>query len=576
MTYELFIFIGITSVISLACGALPAKAGEELALNGTKGLTCWIVHGTTRVKPDDLPTGNQIVTIKAAKNEYEPFQVILRAEGENLKKVDVSASDLMEKNGHRIKKENITLFREHYVYVRTPSHRCENPPGWYPDALIPFINPITGERITEARPPYQRGLGGCRFVATPFDLWQGINQPIWVDVYVPKDAAAGEYTGNLTITYGEQAQSRSVEIPVNLTVWDFALPDVPSMQADFGSYHRAAKWYDIEPGSEEYRQLELSYCRAMAEHRISPMIPDYLHPKPNSDGSISTEETHAQLKQFIETMRVNSFHIRFGTNSPFRDPLKEDREKALRYLRELYNYLDANGWADMAYTYMIDEPNDPEAYNRVRVFADLLHEAHPKLKFLCTEQTTPQNPDWGDFYGYVDIWTPLWPLHDEANAKERLNAGDVLWSYTALCQGSEVSPFWELDFPVLNYRIPMWMSWRYQMTGLLYWTTVYWEQVKDSWLDQLTYRGRYNGEGSLFYPGADAGFAGPVTSIRLKNIREGMEDYEYFKILEDLGDREFVDAKVREISQTWFEWEKNPDKLYQVREEIAKRIEEMK
>ena len=114
------------------------------------------------------------------------------------------------------------------------------------------------------------------------------------------------------------------------------------------------------------------------------------------------------------------------------------------------------------------------------------------------------------------------------------------------------------------------------MTGLLYWTTVYWEQVKDSWLDQLTYRGRYNGEGSLFYPGADAGFAGPVTSIRLKNIREGMEDYEYFKILEDLGDREFVDAKVREISQTWFEWEKNPDKLYQVREEIAKRIEEMK
>ena len=565
MAYELLIFIGIASVIYLAYGALPAKADE--------GLTYWIVHGTARIKPDDLPMGNQTIAIKAAKNEYEPFQVILRAEDENLKNVDVSVSDLVGENGHRIEKENIALFREHYVHVRMPSYRCENPPGWYPDALIPFTNPVTDERITEARPPYQRGLGGCRFVAAPFDLWQGINQPIWVDVYVPKDAAAGEYTGNLTITYSERAQSRSFEIPVNLTVWDFALPDVPSMQADFGSYHRAAKWYDIAPGSEEYRQLELRYCQAMAEHRISPMIPDYLHPKPNPDGSISTEETHAQLKQFIETMRVNSFRIRFGTGSPFRDPLKEDREKSLRYLRELYDYLNDNGWAEMAYTYMIDEPNDPEAYDRVRLFADLLHEAHPKLKFQCTEQTTPQNPDWGDFYGYVDIWTPLWPLHDEANAKERLNAGDVLWSYTALCQGSEVSPFWELDFPVLNYRIPMWMSWRYQMTGLLYWTTVYWEQVKDPWLDQLTYRGRYNGEGSLFYPGADAGFAGPVTSIRLKNIREGMEDYEYFKILADLGEREFVDAQVREISQTWFEWERNPDKLYQVREQIAKRIE---
>ncbi|MBM3237252.1 hypothetical protein FJZ31_13245 [Candidatus Poribacteria bacterium] len=160
--YELFIFTGIASVIHLAYGASPAQVDD--------GLTYWIIHGTTRVKPDDLSTGNQTVAIKAAKNEYEPFQVILRAADENLTKVDVSVSDLVGKNGHRIEKENITLFREHYVHVRVPSYRCENPPGWYPDALIPFINPITGERITEAHPPYQRGLGGCRFVAHTHQL----------------------------------------------------------------------------------------------------------------------------------------------------------------------------------------------------------------------------------------------------------------------------------------------------------------------------------------------------------------------------------------------------------------------
>jgi hypothetical protein len=133
-----------------------------------------------------------------------------------------------------------------------------------------------------------------------------------------------------------------------------------------------------------------------------------------------------------------------------------------------------------------------------------------------------------------------------------------------------------LDFPVLNYRIPMWGSWRYQMTGLLYWSVIFWERVNDPWLDQLTIYGRYNGDGSILYPGADAEIAGPVTSIRLKNIREGMEDYEYFKVLEDLGDKEFVDKQVREIIQTWFSWEPNPDRLMEARERLAKRILELR
>jgi len=526
------------------------------------GLTYWVTHGTTRVKPDVAPADNKAVAIKAAKNEYEPFQVILRSQ-ENLRKADVVVSDLVGANGRQIGKENIALFREHYIYVRVPSSRCDNPPGWYPDALIPFVNPVTGERVQTK---------DARFVAAPFDIWKGINQVIWVDVFAPKDTTAGDYAGHLTVTVdGEEA----LRIPINLTVWDFALPDIPSVQADFGSYNRVARWHDMDAGSEEFRQIELRYCQAMAAHRICPMIPSYLHPKPNPDGSISTEETHAQLRDFIETMRVNSFRIRFGTRYPYPDPLGEDRDKAIRYLRNLYDYLDANGWAEMSYTYIIDEPNDAEAYDRVRAFAQLLHEAHPKLKFLCTEQTKTQNPDWGDFYGYVDIWVPLWPLHDEENAQGRLNAGDELWSYTALCQGKEPSPFWQLDFPVLNYRIPMWGSWRYQMTGLLYWSVVYWDRVKDPWLDQLTIYGRYNGDGSLLYPGADAGIDGPVASIRLKNIREGMEDYEYFKILADLGDERFVDDQVRELFQTWFSWEKNPDRLMETRERLAQKILEL-
>ncbi len=329
----LFVFLFIACVTLLASSNCLAAE-----------LTHWVIHGTTRARPDAEPEGTRTAVIKAARNEYEPFQVILRSQ-ENLRKLGVAVSDLVGADGRKIGKENITLFREHYIHVRVPSYRNDNPPGWYPDALIPFVNPVTGERV-EAKE--------TRFVAAPFDIWAGQNQAVWVDVFVPKDAEAGDYAGELTVTVGG---TEALKVPISLTVWDFALPDVPSMQAHFGGYTRAATWHEVDANSEEFRQIELRYCEAMADHRICPEIPGHLHPKANPDGSISTEETHAQLKEFMETMRVNSFQIKFGTRSPYSDPLGEDRDKAIRYLRNLYDYLDENGWAEMSYTYMIDSSN---------------------------------------------------------------------------------------------------------------------------------------------------------------------------------------------------------------------------
>src|SRR5262249_29529070 len=49
----------------------------------------------------------------------------------------------------------------------------------------------------------------------------GQNQPFWLTAHVPKDAAAGDYTATLTVTVGGQKQ----DVPVQLHVFDFVLPD---------------------------------------------------------------------------------------------------------------------------------------------------------------------------------------------------------------------------------------------------------------------------------------------------------------------------------------------------------------
>ncbi|RPH38100.1 MAG: DUF4091 domain-containing protein, partial [Planctomycetota bacterium] len=125
-------------------------------------------------------------------------------------------------------------------------------------------------------------------------------------------------------------------------------------------------------------------------------------------------------------------------------------------------------------------------------------------------------------------------------------------------------------FPLLNYRIPGWTSRRYNLTGLYYWTVVYWAEV-DPWTNPLTFMKQYNGDGSLFYPGGDAGIDGPVASMRLKALRDGLEDYEYLVLAGAAGAE-----KAAAVAKSWTTWETDPAKVAEARDELARLILEKK
>ena len=527
-------------------------------------MAVWTMGASDRAQPETAPNWQKTVSIQCARNEYEPFQVVVTAQGGDITVTGVEASDLAGEGGKTIPKSAITLYREHFIEVKQPSSRCTTPPGLWPDPLIPFVNPVDGAPIKEAR-----------FVALPCEVKTGKNQPFWADVFVPKDAAAGAYKGKVTVT---AEGLPAIEVPVELKVWDFALPDTSSVKSEFGGMGGAAASHKMKPNDPAWRPIEMRYLEACAAHRITPQIPGYMRPKANPDGTLDTSATHAEMKAFVERLHVNAISVPF---TAYKDPLKAGRELTKKCLDNYYQYLKENGWEKKNYIYILDEPNDEKAYEEVRQRAAVAHEANKGLRVLCTEQTVSSDPKWGTLVGAVDIWVPLWPLHDEKTAAERLAAGDELWSYTALCQGKPESPFWETDFPVLNYRVPLWINWRCHMTGLLYWSMVYWKGGLDMWTDAMTYLPKgaklgYNGEGSLFYPGADAGIDGPVASMRLKNIREGMEDYEYMQMLADMGERAFVDEVVQSVGRSWFDWEKDPAKLYAARARLAEKIVEKK
>jgi hypothetical protein len=591
------ILLGLSIFILNSC--------SKTAVNSEVKLT--VLSSLERIGQDQPLFGETQAAIKAAKNEVESFQVVVGALQKSFRVVNAEMSDLTGSEG-TIGKENITLYRAEYARVRRSSPRAQLPPGLYTDPLVPFINPITGKPI-EPFNQYRVKWGtpfissGFHMYALPFDVWKGQNQPVWVDVYIPKNAAAGEYSGTFTVKldnfpepYGPKTDSiktKEISIPVSLTVWDFTLPDGPTHRNHFGS----VRWpipslFGVERDSEKALEIERRYCQMMADHHINPPIPESLMPEVNRDGSLKIiPSRHEALKKYIEDLHVTDFDI---PTAPFEDMTTTNRAKAIRYYKEIYKYVKDNGWDKRAYVYMLDEPNLKENYEEVLALGALVHEAAPQLRCLVVEQTYKQDPSWPDIDPAVDIWCPLWAFIDRETINEKISHGDEVWSYTALSQRApdyhpkynEVkdydSPYWHLDALLTSYRTPTWINWQYKINGVLYWSSVTISRtltgVMDPWLLPAfsESESQFNAGGYLLYPGVPCGIDGPIPCIRLKVLRDGMEDYEYFALLEQLAGRDSVTNLVNRVAPEWWNSSEDPKVINSTRELIANEILRLK
>jgi hypothetical protein len=545
----------------------------------------WVSDPLIRIQPSTPPGPAASIEVAGAKNEIESFQVIITSPARKLEDVSATVSDLEDGHGNRISHSSIKLYRQEYVYVRNPSPYSTEAPAWWPDALVPFINPydgkpVSGMRLTreevQGRVSYK--LSGARFPGNGFTVWPGKNQPLWADVSIPGDAVAGTYTGKFSV---QLTAAEVLELPLKLTVWNFALPDGLPFTTQFGNLEGVAASHGAARGSEEALEIEKRYAAVLSEHRIAAPIPSSLYPPIRRDGTVDWKKTHLQLKRYLNSNSTGPFRIPNFPNPEFQG---KGRKTLIRYLQTYFEYLKANGWEKAAYYSPLQEPNSRESYARVRTYARVVHEAEPRIRFLCTEQPYMQDASWGELQGDVDIWCPLFAFFDAESADQARQRGEQVWVYTALCQKSppyhpqfskvsaQPTLFWQIDFPLTNYRLPFWLNWHYGIQGLIYWSAVHWKNPdRDVWTDP-GFRNRYNGEGYLVYPGAEVGIEGPVPSLRLKALRDGLEDYAYLALLTQLGDREFVEKEMSKIVVSWWKWDDDPRHLQEVRANLARRI----
>jgi len=533
----------------------------------------WTVCQTRRVLRDELPEPAGAVRLAAARREWESFQILVRS-SEPVRGVTIEPGDLRGPDGYVLPGAAARLYRQHALYLgKATSRHPDFRPGWYPDALIPFRHPTTRQPLADAR-----------FVAVPFELPAEQTHGFWVDICVPEDAPAGEYRGEYRV---RAADGRERTIPVKLTVWGFTLPRVAALRTALGSPASKLRGYYaylVRNGQRstapDWQQVDRQCAEMLTRHRINvapPPVGDL--PIARADGTFEVpSEMIVAFRRFVDTYHVNALQLPHPKTA-VRDPVAEG-EKLRRWLAAWDRAADAlDRPGVLFYIYLKDEPNDPAAYAEVRRWGEAIRAARSVVQVLVVEQTRPQQAAWGDLYGAVDIWCPLFAAFLPESAARRQAAGETIWAYTALCQGTP-TPWWQIDRPLVNYRVPAWIAWRYRIRGLLYWGNMcYWEEVADPWTEPATFhtgggfrRQVFNGEGTLVYPGREVGFDGLVPSMRLKALRDAVEDYDYLYLLEKAGRAEEAERLVAPLVPDWFSWQTSPEAYEQIRHKLAARL----
>lgn len=561
--------------------ALPSALAYPLAK--TSSLTLWRETITVKVmRTHQVPQGaaRPVINLTAAKDEYEATQVVVTSR-ERLQGASLSAGDLVGATAG-IPASDIEV--NPVGYVRTAS-----PPGEFPDILLP---------------------------KTKVDIVPGRAQPFWVTVHVPRDVPAGQYRGSLRFT---ATGIEPVNITLQMTVYNFALPTERHLRAPFGfrpqylsaPYGSEQGWKALEAYAREYRRARLSWGLQVTPGSSPRVIRDGAQFKVEG-----FDDFAERAEKLIREFASNTFPVlRFPAFPPDvrwepprqghgRGDLKVTPEVEAVWRvwhREQQAALERKDILDKCYSFLVDEPV-PEAIPNVKRLAQMTKAGAPRIKVLVTVAPTPE------LFGLVDIWyvTRTWPFFwtierigdvvpsmvpplpesgtsswsfDKAMKamRERQAAGDQFWWGEFSCA--------ELVAEGMEHRMLLWSTWRFGVQGLLYWSVNLWLENPWAGWDEASLTMRWarsfpaSGDGILLYPGP-TGDLPPVRSIRWELLREGMEDFEYLHLVQQIAGGKTAEArraavvlhKCRAVVYTHDrlrDYLRDPQTLYRLRNELA-------
>lgn len=524
---------------------LMHNSEESTAATVSAAFPMWVQSGLSRVGQTEAPGTISAITLFAGRGETVDTQVVVKAPAVGLTNLNVSASALIGPNEATIPASNVTLYREHYVTVRGTANYGGggNPPlgsGTYPEPLIPFYDPETKGPLCGTAAI----LKACNATVRA-----GQNQPYWIDISVPRgpvNSPPGTYTGTISITSDQGGET----VPITLTVWNFELPLQPSELSLWTLWSPA-------PGN-----TLTTLDRALMRNKV-----------------MGWYDAAANAASDITDFGLNRTSLELSR------PMAIECNGASRNL-PLTNHINAAAAVfppslslDL---YVADELNRcPKANAALKSIARRAHAAKSRVQTMVTADMPDTSLfDEGDGRTAIDHWVLLASM-EQWPALPYTGHGD-LWSYASCNTGSGNTPEWMVDYSPINERIQAgFLNWTQGAKGILYYRADGWTAGNSigSWnnLDTTACGGGLGrpGDGIFLYPPGPIASTEPAPGIRLKAIRDGIQDYEYAQVLKKLGQSQFLTSIVTPIATSWTNWSQDPKALENARVQLGQEIHQL-
>jgi hypothetical protein len=235
--------VGFRAETSFEVAGLYDSSYGEVLPESTRAVGLWWASSGWKISQTrPLPAAKgRALRIQAARNEVEAAQVVVRPTAA-LTGFAVAVEPLIGPKGVVIPAKNVETLRVRYVPVVRPTDKIGAAAPW-PDPLPPF-----------------KGL---------IDLEGRRNQPIWVRVKVPENVPSGTYKGVIRLS----ASGYEASVPIEVTVFDFELPDRMTCTTAFGmSPGNILRYHGLSSARDQRRVMDL-YLADYGAHHISPYNP---------------------------------------------------------------------------------------------------------------------------------------------------------------------------------------------------------------------------------------------------------------------------------------------------------------
>jgi len=419
-------------------------------------------------------------------------------------------------------------------------------------------------------------------------------KPVWLTIKIPNDADPGMYYGNVTVKVNGNEKS----LPVSVRVFPITIPLSRHLKViewhttnDFGKYHGIKEQY-----SNEWFEMLKLYADNMVSHRqnMFQVTVNHIIISKNESGKLNFDFSRfdqvanvfwdTKLMDCMETGFLANFGKEewFSTEVILKDfeitDAKTGEKTVMKgeqvvpfLLPALESHLRQNGWLDKTLFHIRDEPSVHNAL-AWKEMSEYMHSYAPDLIRGDAIETTFLLDD-------IEIAIPKLDHFATWNEiyKEWQEKGHQLWFYTVgIYQGSRF-PDKTIDMPVINSRLMHWLNYKYNTTGYLHWGWNQWDG------NPFTDPGMHFGDAWHVYPVKD----GVLNSLRWEEMRNGIQDYEYFWLLENkikrkrdsLGSKfSWIDPEQRgkeiaaKVVETFDQHTNDPQVFYRAKMEIIKEI----